>query len=102
VARDPGLPIDRRALRTNPENFSLEGVTVEVKIGVQHAQRELVVEVEETAEAVEKLVSDALGSDGSVLVLTDTKKGRRVVVPGAKLAYVEIGTGVTGTVGFRS
>jgi hypothetical protein len=77
-------------------------VTVEVKIGVQHAQRELVVEVEETAEAVEKLVSDALGSDGSVLVLTDTKKGRRVVVPGAKLAYVEIGTGVTGTVGFRS
>jgi hypothetical protein len=77
-------------------------MTVEVKIGVQHAQRELVVEVEETAEAVEKLVSDALGSDGSVLVLTDTKKGRRVVVPGAKLAYVEIGTGVTGTVGFRS
>jgi hypothetical protein len=59
---------------------------VEVKIGVQQAQRELVVEVEETAEAVEKLVSDALGSESGLLVLTDTKKGRRVVVPGVKLA----------------
>jgi hypothetical protein len=75
---------------------------VEVKIGVQQTQRELVVEVAETAEAVEKLVGDALASEGGVLVLTDTKKGRRVVVPGAKLAYVEIGTGVAGTVGFRS
>ncbi len=36
-----------------------------------------------------------------MLTLTDTK-GRRVVVPGAKIAYVEIGTGVAGTVGFRS
>jgi len=75
---------------------------VEVKIGVQQAQRELVVEVDESPETVEKLVSDALANEGAVLALTDTKKGRRVVVPGAKLAYVEIGTGVAGTVGFRS
>jgi len=74
---------------------------VEVKIGVQQAQRELVVEVNETAEAVEKLVADALASESGMLALTDTK-GRRVVVPGAKVAYVEIGTGVAGTVGFRS
>ena len=74
---------------------------MEVKIGVQQAQRELVVEVNETAEAVEKLVADALASDSGMLALTDTK-GRRVVVPGAKVAYVEIGTGVAGTVGFRS
>jgi Protein of unknown function (DUF3107) len=76
-------------------------MTVEVKIGVQQAQRELVVEVNETAEAVEKLVADALASESGMLALTDTK-GRRVVVPGAKVAYVEIGTGVSGTVGFRS
>ena len=74
---------------------------MEVKIGVQQAQRELVVEVDESAEAVEKLVSDAIATEGGVLALTDTK-GRRVVVPGAKVAYVEIGTGVAGTVGFRS
>ena len=36
-----------------------------------------------------------------MLTLTDAK-GRRVVVPGAKVAYVEIGTGVAGPVGFRS
>ena len=74
---------------------------MEIKIGVQQAQRELTVEVDESAEAIEKLVGDAIASEGGVLALTDTK-GRRVVVPGARIAYVEIGTGVTGTVGFRS
>jgi hypothetical protein len=74
---------------------------VEVKIGVQQAQRELVVEVDQTADAVEKLVGEALASEGGMLALTDTK-GRRVVVPGAKVAYVEIGTGTSGAVGFRS
>jgi Protein of unknown function (DUF3107) len=76
-------------------------MTVEVKIGVQQAQRELVVDVNETVDAVQQLVSDSLASEGAMLVLSDTK-GRRVVVPGAKIAYVEIGTGVAGTVGFRS
>jgi Protein of unknown function (DUF3107) len=73
---------------------------VEVKIGIQQAQRELVVEVGESAEEIEKLVGEALSGDGGVITLTDTK-GRKVVVPGAKVAYVEIGTGVAGTVGFR-
>ena len=74
---------------------------MEVKIGIQQAQRELVVDVDETAEAVEKLVGDALATEGGMIALTDTK-GRRVVVPGSKVAYVEIGTGAPGTVGFRS
>jgi hypothetical protein len=76
-------------------------MTVEVKIGVQQAQRELVVEVQESAEDVEKHVSEVLSSGEGVITLTDVK-GRRVVVPGTKVAYVEIGTGVAGTVGFRS
>jgi hypothetical protein len=76
-------------------------MTVEVKIGVQQAQRELVVEVNESAQEIEKLVSEALSSDDGVITLTDIK-GRKVVVPGAKVAYVEIGTGVAGMVGFRS
>jgi hypothetical protein len=73
---------------------------VEIKIGVQHAQRELTADVNQSVDEIEKLLSDALAGDG-VFAITDTK-GRRVVVPGAKVAYVEIGTGVSGTVGFRS
>ena len=73
---------------------------MEVKIGVQNTARELTIETEETADQVEKLVSEAVAGEG-VLTLTDTK-GRRVVVPAAKLAYVEIGHGTLGQVGFRS
>ena len=73
---------------------------MEVKIGVQHAPRELIVETEESADSVEKSVAEAVSS-GGVLVLTDTKH-RKVMVPAAKLAYVEIGGGVVGQVGFRS
>ncbi len=73
---------------------------MEVKIGVQHAARELLVETDETLAAVEKMVSEAVGSDG-VIALTDNK-GRRILVPAAKLAYIEIGGGVAGHVGFRS
>ena len=73
---------------------------MEVKIGIQYAPRELVVETDETAEAVEKLLADAVAGDG-VLALSDTK-GRRVIVPASKVAYLEIGTNALGTVGFRS
>ena len=74
---------------------------MEVKIGVQQAQRELVLDVDESAQAIEKLVSEALASETGVISLTDSK-GRRLLVPAAKVAYVEIGTGVAGMVGFRS
>jgi hypothetical protein len=73
---------------------------VEVKIGVQHAPRELVVETDESADSVEKAVAEAVASGGT-LTLTDSKH-RKVIVPASKLAYVEIGGGVTGQVGFRS
>ncbi len=73
---------------------------MEIKIGVQHAQRELVVETDATLEDVEKQVTEALAGDG-VLAVTD-HRGRRVLVPAAKLSYVELGGGVSGQVGFRS
>ena len=73
---------------------------MEVKIGIQHAPRELVVDTADSAEDVEKLVADAVSGDG-VLTLTDSK-GRKVVVPASKIAYVELGGGVAGQVGFRS
>lgn len=73
---------------------------MEIKIGVQYAARELVVETEESLESVEKLVSDAV-ADGGVLTLRD-RKGKHVIVPAAKIAYVEIGSNTIGAVGFRS
>lgn len=73
---------------------------MEVKIGVQNAPRELTVETDESTDAIEKLVSEAIAS-GGVLALTDTK-GARTVVPADKLAYVHIGRSVVGQVGFRS
>jgi hypothetical protein len=73
---------------------------MEVKIGVQHATRELVVETDDSAESIEQLVADALSSDGGLLALNDTRH-RRILVPADRIAYVEIGGGVLGQVGFR-
>ncbi|WP_028659725.1 DUF3107 domain-containing protein [Nocardioides insulae] len=73
---------------------------MEVKIGVQHAPRELVVESDEDVEALEKAIADAVADGTRVLTLTD-KKGRRTMVPSSKIAYVEIGSTVVGKVGFR-
>ncbi len=72
---------------------------MEVKIGVQHVQRELILDTNEDPEAIEQTVAQALTS--GLLTLTDSK-GRRVVVPADKLAYVEIGGSIVGPVGFRS
>jgi hypothetical protein len=74
---------------------------VEVKIGVQNANRELVLDSSESADDVEKSVSAALTGDQQLLVLSDSK-GRRLLVPSDKLAYVEIGTSHLGQVGYRS
>ena len=74
---------------------------MEVKIGVQNASRELVLDSNQSTDEVEKLVSEALRGDEGLLVLSDAK-GRKVVVPIDKLAYVEIGSPSVGQVGFRS
>lgn len=71
---------------------------MEVKIGVQHAARELSLEIGLSADEVVSLVSEAISKDG-VLTLTD-ERGRQVLVPAAKLAYVEIGEPETRFVGF--
>ena len=72
---------------------------MEIRIGVQHAARELVLESSESGEAVESRVAKALGSDERLLVLVD-EKGRRVLVPTDKLAYVDIGEESARRVGF--
>ncbi|WP_313896665.1 DUF3107 domain-containing protein [Streptomyces sp. GC420] len=72
---------------------------MEVKIGVQHAPREIVLESEQSAEEVERLVADALAGKAQLLSLTD-EHGRKVLVPADRVAYVEIGEPAVRKVGF--
>ncbi len=74
---------------------------MEVKIGVQFAQRELVIDTDLSGDDVAAEVGKALSGESGVLSLEDTR-GRRVLVPSSKLAYVELGTPTPGQVGFRS
>ena len=73
---------------------------MEIRIGIQHANREVVLESNETTAAAKKLIDSAM-SAGSVLTLTDDK-GRTVIVPGDKIAFVEIGVQARGRVGFTT
>jgi hypothetical protein len=72
---------------------------VEVKIGVQYAPREIVLESGQSVEEVERLVSEALSGKTQLLTLQD-EKGRKVLVPTDRLAYVEIGEPTVRKVGF--
>ncbi|GAA0538164.1 ATP-binding protein [Saccharopolyspora subtropica] len=72
---------------------------MEVKIGVVDSPRELTVASGQSPEQVESLVADALKNADGVLALTD-EKGRRFIVPSAKVAYVEIGPVEAPRVGF--
>ncbi|CAO5250250.1 DUF3107 domain-containing protein [Frankia sp. AgKG'84/4] len=72
---------------------------MEVKIGVRQSNRELVLESDQSAEAVAALVDEAVKADNGVLTLADDK-GRQVVIPIASLAYVEIAANSGRRVGF--
>ena len=74
---------------------------MEVKIGVQYAPRELVLESAQSPSEVEAAVSDALGKGEGVLSLVD-EKGRRVIVPVDKIAYIEIAEAQSRPVGFST
>nr|WP_300150491.1 DUF3107 domain-containing protein [Propionicimonas sp.] len=71
---------------------------MEIKIGIQHVTRELTVETEATAAEVEADLRKAL-SDGTLIALTD-EKGRKVLVPADKVAYIDLGQEKTRPVGF--
>lgn len=76
---------------------SEEATTVEVRIGVRDA-REIVLESEDTPEAVAQAVEDAVSADG-LLRLTD-ERGRMFMVPATVIAYVELGAPESRRVGF--
>jgi hypothetical protein len=72
---------------------------VQITIGVQNVARELVVELEGTADKIAKDVLKAL-EVGAPIDLVDAK-GRRVLVPASMVGYVELGSDDTRRVGFN-
>ena len=72
---------------------------MEVRIGMQNANRELVLDSAQSGDDVASAVEKALTDNSGILVLSD-KSGRRVVVPTGSLAYVDISEGTVRKVGF--
>lgn len=71
---------------------------MEIRLGIQHSPREIVIESDESAETLTASISAAV-SDRSTLQLTDSK-GRIVLVPGDRIAFAELATGEPRRVGF--
>lgn len=73
---------------------------MEIKIGIQQITRELTVETDASAKAIESSLREAFNDNG-LMVFTDDK-GRRLLVPAAKIAYLDLGQEKTRPVGFGS
>jgi Protein of unknown function (DUF3107) len=71
---------------------------VEVKIGIQMAPRELVLETTASAQEIKQALTTALANN-SVFEITD-KRGGTVLVPPDKIAYVELDQTEPRRVGF--
>ena len=74
---------------------------MEVKIGVQHSPRELIIDSPKSPDEIEAEVSAAMsGSSKTGLLTLVDDRGRRVVVPVDRIAYVEIAQADQRRVGF--
>ena len=71
---------------------------MEIRIGVTHSSRELPLETDMSAADLTALVETAI-NESPLLTVTDTK-GRTVLVPGARINYVEYSTEEPRRVGF--
>lgn len=65
---------------------------MEIRIGIVQAVRELVIEIEDeqVRAAFRSSLESALGGGAKVVSVVDSK-GREVVLPAEKIAYVEFG-----------
>jgi len=64
---------------------------MDVRIGISDISRELQVRTTSTADEVVAVLNEALASNSPFELADD--KGRRVIIPVAKLAYVDLGAG---------
>jgi hypothetical protein len=71
---------------------------VEIKVGIQHVNREIVLEASNTAADIEKHLTEAMEGNG-LFTLSD-QRGRKVLIPVAKIAYVDLGEENARHVGF--
>lgn len=77
-----------------------ERITVEVKIGIQSIQRELVLDTPSSPDEVERSLSTALSNGGMFVVRDD--KGGKIMIPAEKIGYVELNGTEQRRVGFGS
>ncbi|MGY1749853.1 MULTISPECIES: DUF3107 domain-containing protein [unclassified Modestobacter] len=75
---------------------------MEVKIGVQHSPRELVIDSPKSPDEIAAEVSKAMSASKDGLLTLVDERGRRVVVPVDRIAYVEIAEADQRRVGFIS
>ena len=73
---------------------------MEVKIGIQSVARELVVETDTPAEAIERSLAEAVENGAHSVFSLSVAKGGKVLVPADKIAYVEFGGPEARRVGF--
>ena len=74
---------------------------MEVKIGIQSVQRELVVETDTSAAEIERDLAAALtAAEGTAILAIATLKGGRVLIPADKIAFIEFSTDQARRVGF--
>jgi hypothetical protein len=71
---------------------------VEVKVGIQMGPREFVVETAGSVEEIQQALTDALADD-TLFVLNDAR-GKTLLVPADKIAYVELGIAEQRRIGF--
>ena len=62
---------------------------MEVRIGVVYTSRELVLDMDDDSATVTAAIEAAMNGKGPLMWLTDSK-GRKIGIPGDKLAYVEV------------
>ena len=71
---------------------------MEIKVGIQHVNREIAVDTTESAAAVEEAYVRAVSEDG-VLTLRD-ERGRKVLIKASVISYLDIGEESSRRVGF--
>lgn len=85
---------------TTKKSSTKSDLTCEVRISISDLSREVELEVAQSKDDVLARVNSAINS-GTALVLEDIR-GRQVIIPAAKIGFVEIGDPTERKVGFGS
>ena len=72
---------------------------MEIKIGIADVPREASIDADQSADDIVQAYSDALSKPNGLLRLADSK-GRHLVVPAGRVAYLDLGSPEHRPVGF--